>query len=86
MTKYKTKNSFTQKPSPAQIVAYLLFLMKFLFFFIIIQRRYFSFEKRVGMIVVLTILFACQVVITLVTSFIDPSDDFMIKYRNNRDS
>lgn len=86
MNKYKTINSFSRKPSPAQIVSYLLFLMKFLFFYIIIQRRYFSFESRIAMIVVLTSLFICQTVITLLTSYIDPSDDFMIRYRNDRDS
>lgn len=84
MKNYKTKNSFTQTPSAAQIGAYILFLMQILIFFIIIQKHFVSEVKRITMIVIYSTSITIQIIITLITSLSDPSDSFMIKYRNDR--
>lgn len=82
MRPYKTINSFTQRPSCAQVVSYLLFLMQILIFSIIIQQRYQSSEARVGMVVAYSLALGAQIILTIVASLSDPSDSFMIKYRN----
>lgn len=86
MKKYKIINTFSQSPSPAQIVSYLLFLMQVLIFSIIIQKHYQSSTMRVAVIVIYSICIACHVIVTFLTSLSDPSDDFMIKFKNDRDT
>ena len=86
MKAYKTINSFTQIPSPAQICSYLLFLLQILVFWIIIQNRYTSSTTRIVMIVLYTISVVAHIIATFAASLSDPSDSFMIKYRNHRDS
>lgn len=86
MQKYKTINSFTQRPSVAQIIAYLLFTMQIVLFAAIIQKHYKSNAKRIGIIVVYSILLFVHILATFLTSCSDPSDDFMIKYKNDRES
>jgi hypothetical protein len=85
MAKYKTINSFSQIPSVPQIASYFIFLMQVLIFAIIIQARYTSNTKRIIMISIYSIAMGIQILITALTSISDPSDSFMIKYRNNRD-
>jgi hypothetical protein len=85
MAKYKTINSFSQIPSAPQIASYLIFLMQVLIFAIIIQARYTSNTKRIIMISIYSIAMGIQIIITALTSISDPSDSFMVKYRNNRD-
>jgi hypothetical protein len=40
MQKYKTINTFSQTPSLAQIVSYLIFLTQVIFFSVLIQANY----------------------------------------------
>lgn len=86
MKKYKIINTFSQSPSIAQIISYLLFLMQVLVFFIIIQKRYESRVMRIVVIIVYSICVVFHVVVTFLTSLSDPSDDFMIKFKNDRDT
>lgn len=85
MKAYKTINSFTQIPSPAQICSYILFALQILVFWIIIQNRYTSSSTRITMIVIYTISVVAHIIATVLASLSDPSDTFMIRYRNNRD-
>ena len=85
MAKYKAINTFSQAPSPTQIISYLIFVMQILIFALIIQARYRSETTRITMIIIYCIAISFQILITFLTSLSDPSDSFMIKYRNNRD-
>lgn len=86
MQKYKPINTFSQRPSLAQIVAYLLFASQIVLFAVIIQKHYVSHSMRIAMIIVYSTVVVGHIVITVLTSYSDPSDDFMIRYRNDRDS
>lgn len=86
MRVYKTINTFTQCPSPAQIASYIIFLMQILVFYIIIQNRLQSPITRIALLITYSICVAVHIVFTLIVSISDPSDSFMIRYRNNRDT
>jgi hypothetical protein len=85
MAKYKAINTFSQTPSVTQIASYIIFLTQILIFAIIIQAHYRQQTMRITMIIIYSIVTFIQVVITFLTSFSDPSDSFMIRYRNDRD-
>lgn len=84
MKGYKKINTFSQAPSPAQIGSYLIFLMQILIFYIIIQARLVTPATRIVMLVLYSCSVACQIGVTLLVSLSDPSDSFMVRYRNNR--
>lgn len=85
MKKYKAINSFTQKPSPAQLVSYSLFLLQLLVFYSIVQSRYLSSVYRVAMLSVYSACAAIHLGLTVVVSVSDPSDGFMVRYKNERE-
>ena len=85
MKGYKTINTFSQRPSPAQLVSYLIFLLQILIFFIIIQARLASTSTRIVLIVVYSLSVGSQIVLTFLVSLSDPSDNFMIKYKNRHE-
>lgn len=84
MKGYKKINTFSQGPSAAQIGSYLIFVMQILIFYIIIQARIVTATTRTVMLVLYSCSVICQIGVTLMVSLSDPSDSFMIKYKNNR--
>ena len=84
MNKYETINTFTQRPSVAQIVSYILFTLQITTFYAIIQQRYSNTVSSIVFHVLFGISILGEIVTTVVTSYVDPSDPFMIEYRNNR--
>lgn len=75
---YKTTNTFTMRPSAAQIVSYLLFSLQIITFYVIIQSRYQSRTLFITMHTLYALSLAAQFITTLVCSLIDPSDELMI--------
>lgn len=84
MGSYKTINTFCQSPSVAQIAAYVIFALQVLTFYIVVHRRIHSPTSLLVLHVLYAISTTGQVIFTLASSAIDPSDQIMIKYRNNR--
>lgn len=80
---YSRINSFSQRPSIQQCIAYILFLMQILVFSIIIQ-KHLSSRYRTPICAVYGVVAGVHVCIALAVSFSDPSDNLMIKYRNDR--
>ena len=85
MKKYKIINTFSQKPSFAQIVAYLVFLMQVLIFYILVQKHYESQSVRIAMITLFSISVVTQGILALATSMSDPSDSLMVNFKNQRE-
>ena len=85
MAKYKAINTFSQTPSITQIASYIIFLAQVLIFSIIIQAHITQQTTRISMIIIYSIVTFIQIVITFLTSLSDPSDSFMIRYRNDLD-
>ena len=78
MNKYETINTFTQRPSIAQIVSYILFILQITTFYAIIQQRYASIISSIVFHVLFGISILGEIITTVITSYIDPSDSFMI--------
>ena len=85
MTEYKTINSFNQTPSLGQIVAILLYGLQISTFYGITQRRISSKPAFISLHILYGISILGQLVSTFISSYIDPSDQLMIQYRNNRE-
>ena len=78
MNKYETINTFTQRPSIAQIVSYILFILQITTFYAIIQQRYANIISSIVFHVLFGISILGEIITTVITSYIDPSDSFMI--------
>lgn len=81
--KYETINSFTRRPVVTQIAAYLVFLGETLTFFICMYINFRNTTRQITILVLYIVTAIIQVIVSLMTSYIDPSDNIMIEYRNN---
>ncbi len=80
---YYTVNTFSRRPVPAQIITYLVFIGEALTFFICMYINYSHIAKKIAILVLYIVTMIIQIILTLITSCADPSDDVMIEYRNN---
>jgi hypothetical protein len=80
---YETVNTFTRRPVAAQIITYLVFIGEALTFFICMYVNYSHIAKKIAILLLYIVTMIAQVILTLITSCVDPSDDLMIDYRNN---
>ena len=83
MSSYSTINTFHQAPSPAQIVAYILFISQIALFYAVIQRRLESPTSFLVLHIVYGIAIFGQLVFTFICSIVDPSDPIMVSYRTD---
>lgn len=83
MSNYTAKNSFSRYPSVTQIISYLLFVMQILLFYIVVQKHLEPHWKRTTMLVIYSIIAAVHLIITLLISLSDPTDQFMINCIND---
>lgn len=81
--KYDTINSFTRKPVLTQIVAYLVFIGEALTFFICMYVNFRNTSLQILIFVLYIMTAFIQIIVSLMASYIDPSDNIMIEYRNN---
>ena len=81
--KYETINSFTRRPVVTQIAAYLVFIGEALTFFICMYVNFTNTTRQITILVLYILTVIIQVIVSLMTSYIDPSDNIMIEYRNN---
>lgn len=77
-------NAFTRCPSPAQIGSYLVITLETALFYSMIMPKIKNNEASI----VLTVLFSVSLGLTIITSFIcsyiDPSDNVMIKHKTGK--
>ena len=81
--KYETINACTRRPSAPQIVAYLLFAFQVATFYAIVENKLVSEDARIILHVFFALSSLLEVVTSLIVSLTDPSDEFMIRYKNN---
>lgn len=82
MEEYKVINSFTRKPSLAQIVSYIVITLQTCIFYVMVRPNIDNFTAKTILTVLFTIsLFVC-VLSSFFCSYIDPSDTVMIHCKN----
>ena len=79
---YTTKNTFSKSPGCAQIASYIIFLLMVVLFYVSVRPNLHS--GQIALTIFFTICTAAMVITTLITSYIDPSDQVMIMYKNDR--
>ena len=84
MKQYEKITSFTQRPSVPQIVSYILFLLQVITFYTLIQSNYSQEISRTLFHILFAISISGEIIFTIITSCIDPSDTYMIEYKNDR--
>ena len=72
--KYKTTNTFSQQPSLAQIVAYLVFLSESIVFYAVAAPNFNTEASQITLIVLYSISLIMVLVFTIISSVVDPSD------------
>ena len=83
ISEYETINTFHRRPVPAQMITYLMFFGEALTFFICMYVNYTHLAKQIAILILYIITMIAQIILTVLTSCSDPSDDMMIEYRNN---
>jgi palmitoyltransferase len=83
MAPYTTTNSFTQAPSPTLIISILVFIMQVVIFTVIIQKHC---SCRIFMVVLYSVSVGGQVSTTFLTCLKDPSDDYLVRSKTNKNS
>lgn len=80
---YETINSFTRRPVVTQIAAYLVFIGEALTFFICMYINFRNTSTQIGILVFYIVTALIQVIVSIMASYIDPSDNIMIEYRKD---
>lgn len=80
---YETINSFTRRPVITQIAAYLVFIGEALTFFICMYLNFTDSTKQIVILVLYIVTVIIEVVVSVMASYIDPSDNIMIEYRTD---
>ena len=79
---YGVINTFSRFPVIPQIATYILFMSEVITFFICIDVNFKSSSSKLIFLILFLSSSALQIITTIASSYMDPSDNLMIKYVN----
>lgn len=80
---YERVHTFSRRPVFAQIISYGVFIAEVVTFFLCLYMNYKSSRSQTIILIIYIITLIIQVITVIQVSYIDPSDDLMIEYRND---
>lgn len=76
---YKTVNTFSRTPSPAQIASYIVIALQSVIFYVMVRASMINPVAEIVFTVLYSVSLLATIISAVICSYIDPSDSIMIE-------